>query len=250
VTAPAPAPPHPTGAVAATIAVLAIRNAGEARVPPTAYVPVNVAVGAVLVALARASGSTRGSLGFGRRHLGRSLRTGGAAAITAAAVLAAAGVQPATRPLFHDERVRVAAGPGELARQVLWRIPVGTVAFEELAFRAVLLDLLRRRHGTVPAVALDSALFGLWHIAPTLATASANGIGGWRRSAAAAGSVLVTAVGGAAFCALRLGTGHTAAPALAHLALNDTAYALSWHLRSTDGRLAGDRGRGARGGRG
>jgi membrane protease YdiL (CAAX protease family) len=118
--------------------------------------------------------------------------------------------------------------------QLLVRIPVGTVAFEELAFRGVLLDMLLRQRGPGPAVGMDSALFGLWHVVPTLATAAANGIAGRRRLALVAGSVLCTTAGGVAFCALRLRCGQLLAPALLHLALNDvdTGYALSWWVRS------------------
>jgi membrane protease YdiL (CAAX protease family) len=95
----------------------------------------------------------------------------------------------------------------------------------------VLLDLFRRRLSLPGAVAVDSALFCLWHIVPTVATARVNGIRGKRRVVLVVGSVVVTAVGGAAFCALRLGGRHLLAPAIAHLAFNDTGYLLAWWVR-------------------
>lgn len=215
-----------------SVMALGGRNLAEPVLPQRSYVPINLVVGTTLVASALGSGSTWESIGLGRESTGRSLRHGLPIASAAAAVLVFAAAWAPTRDLFSDERVRVDAGIGELVRQLLVRIPVGTVAFEELAFRGVLLDMLLRRRGTGRAVAFDSALFGLWHVVPTLATASANGIDGQRRVGLVAGSVVGTAAAGMAFCALRLRSGHLLAPALLHLACNDTAYALSWWRRS------------------
>ncbi|MDP8991617.1 MAG: CPBP family glutamic-type intramembrane protease [Actinomycetota bacterium] len=208
------------------------RNAGEPALPGAAYIPANVVVGTALVALARRGGLSWEALGMGRRHVGRGIRTGAVAAAVAAAAMLAGAAWPLTRGLFDDERVAVDAGTGELAYQTLVRIPVGTVAFEELAFRGVLLGLLLRRLSPAAAVAVDSALFGLWHIVPTLATARANQITGAGRVGLVAGAVVVTAVGGAVFCALRLRGRHLLAPALLHLAFNDVGYFLSWWVRA------------------
>ena len=208
------------------------RNAGEPVLPGAAYIPTNVVVGTALVSLARRGGLSWEALGLGRRHAGRGLRAGAVAAAVAAAAMLAGAALPLTRGLFDDERVAVDAGTGELAYQTLVRIPVGTVAFEELAFRGVLLGLLLRRLSPAAAVAVDSALFGLWHIVPTLATARANQITGAGRVGLVAGAVVLTAVGGAVFCALRLRGRHLLAPALLHLAFNDVGYLLSWWVRA------------------
>jgi membrane protease YdiL (CAAX protease family) len=114
----------------------------------------------------------------------------------------------------------------------LIRIPVGTVVFEELAFRAVLLALLCQRFSLKAAVALDGALFGLWHIVPTLGTATANGMEGLARLGLVAGSVVATATGGVLFCALRVRGRHVLAPAMLHVAFNDVGYVLAWWVRS------------------
>ena len=50
---------------------------------------------------------------------------------------------PDVRPLLHDGRVAGADG-GAIAYQVLIRIPLGTVLWEETAFRGVLLAALLR----------------------------------------------------------------------------------------------------------
>jgi len=49
---------------------------------------------------------------------------------------------PATCPLLNDQRV-AGLDRRQLAYQVLLRIPVGTVAWEEIAFRGVLQAALR-----------------------------------------------------------------------------------------------------------
>jgi Type II CAAX prenyl endopeptidase Rce1-like len=55
----------------------------------------------------------------------------------------------------------------QLAYHVLLRIPVGTVRWEEVAFRAVLPAALHRGLPRPAAIAVVSALFGAWHIRPT-----------------------------------------------------------------------------------
>ncbi len=216
--------------VGAVLALLAARNLGEVVLPGASYVPTNMSVGAVLLAVARRTGSTWEDLGLGR-PVGRGLAVGGAAASVAVAGMLVGAALPTTRGLFADERVPGDAGAWERLYQMGIRIPLGTVVFEELAFRSVLLALLCRRLPSTTAVAVDSALFGLWHIVPTLATARANGIMGLRRAGLVLGSVLATTAGGTVFCALRLRGRHVLAPAMLHLGVNDAGYLLAWWVR-------------------
>ena len=220
------------GEVGGAVALLAARDLGEMVLPDTAYVPTNVAVGAVLLGVARTTGSSWEDLGLGRRHVRRGLAAGGAVAAVAIAGMLVGAALPTTRRLFDDQRVPGDASGWERLYQTVVRIPLGTVVFEELAFRSVLLALLCRRLPLTAAVAVDSALFGLWHIVPTLATARTNGITGLRRAELVAGSVLATTFGGIVFCALRLRGRHVLAPAMLHLAFNDAGYVLSWRVRS------------------
>ena len=213
------------------VALLAARNVTEVVLPDPAYVPTNVALGAVLIGLARRAGSSWEDLGLDRRHVRRGLTAGAVAASAAVAGMVLAAALPFSRGVFDDERVPTDASGGERLYQTALRIPVGTAAFEELAFRGVLLALLRRRLPLRAAVVIDSALFGLWHIVPTLATARANGIVGPGRVGLVVGSVAATTLGGAVFCALRLRGRHLLAPVMLHVAFNDTGYLLAWWLR-------------------
>jgi membrane protease YdiL (CAAX protease family) len=109
-----------------------------------------------------------------------------------------------------------------VAYRVLLRIPVGTVLWEEVAFRGVLHAALCRELPPGAAAAAGAALFGIWHVHPTSAAIRANAPGG-----SAAGrriGVLLgctgTAAAGALFTWLRQRSGSILAPALLHLAAN------------------------------
>lgn len=219
-------------ALPGTIGVLAARNLSVPLLPAATYLPVNLALGAGLVAVARAAGSTWAQLGLASRDLRSGLRWGGLVGAAAAGVMALGAALPLTRAFFEDERVEIDNGLGELAYQALVRIPLGTVVFEEVAFRGVLLALLLRRMSTRSAVLVNSALFGLWHIVPSMGAATTNGVLGIGQVGAVAGAVVVTTVGGVVFCALRLRSGHLVAPVLLHLAFNVTGYALAWWVQT------------------
>ncbi len=233
----APAEARSDRAATSVLFLLGARNLGELVLPAAAYVPTNVALGAALLAVARGGGASWDDLGLARRHLRPGLSVGGAAGAGAVTALLVAAAVPRTRRVFDDERVPRDAGGRERLYQTAIRIPLGTVVFEELAFRGVLLDILRQRLRPSLAVAVDSALFGLWHIVPTLATARANGIVGLGRLGLVAGSVLATTAGGVVLCALRMRTGHVLAPALLHLGVNDAGYVLAWRARGGRSRL-------------
>jgi uncharacterized protein len=214
-----------TTAVALVVGVLAARNvAGEWLVPSALYVPVNLVTAALLVAIGRAAGVSARDLGLSRHTAGRGLAVGAAVAAVIGAGIALGAALPLTQGWFEDERVADVDTPGELAYQALVRIPLGTALLEELAFRGVLLALLARIRPVATAVAVSSALFGLWHIRPTLGTLAANDVtGAWSQAGGVTGAVIVTAIGGVLFCALRLGARSLLAPMVVHAATNSAA---------------------------
>jgi uncharacterized protein len=192
--------------------------------PGWTYVPVNLGVGVGLVALARRRGFGWRSLGFGRRQAGPGLRWGGGVAAVVGAGLAVAVSVPGLRPLLADDRL-AGVGTGEAAYRALFRIPLGTALFEEVAFRGVLLAVWARHRGMREAVIGSSALFGIWHVVPTLHALDANqpDASGVALTAGVAGGVAVTAVAGLGFCFLRLRSDSVLAPFLAHVATNSFA---------------------------
>src|SRR5215470_245966 len=185
------------------------------------YTVLNVCATAAALSAAAASGLTATEMGLGREELPPGLRLGTrVAAVTACGWLAIAAV-PAARPVLRDERITGLTGR-EIACQVMVRIPLGTVLWEETAFRGVLQAALRRVMPGGAAVAAASGVFGIWHIRPTIGALRANGLaaGPGKTLAAVTAAVAATAAGGVLFSWLRERSGSLAAPVLLHLATN------------------------------
>jgi membrane protease YdiL (CAAX protease family) len=145
------------------------------------------------------------------------VQLGASFAAPTVAAIAAAATAPATRRFFRDARVLGVERP---AYEIGLRIPIGTALSEELIFRGALLGLFRMHHSTPVAIAMSSALFGIWHVLPTLEDPDP---GTELRSVATA--VAVTTAAGCLFAWMRVRTGSLAAPVLVHAAVNVTAFA-------------------------
>jgi membrane protease YdiL (CAAX protease family) len=231
----------PACAVAALAAILVGANLAAKFTPTWADLLIGPAATAALLLVARRRGLTWDELGLARRNL----RTGawyGLACVGVVAVgYALALAVPRFREAFLDSRYHVPLGEALLTAFVL--IPVGTVLFEEVAFRGVLLAEFRRHRGEVYATVLSSALFGLWHVLPSLRlgasnqaigsiTGSAAG-GGAARVAVVAAAVGFTAAAGLLLCELRRRSGSLLAPAGLHWATNALgvlAGVIAWSL--------------------
>ena len=203
------------------------------------YTPVNAGAAVASLAAAAASGLTTEDLGIGR---GRWLpgRLGALLAATTAAGWLTAAAVPATRPVLDDKRISGLSGRG-VAYQTLIRIPVGTAAREEIAFRGVLQAMLRRIMSEPAAMAATSGVFGLWHIRPTAGALRANGLASGRGQAMTrvTAGVAVTAAGGALFSWLRARSGRLAAPVALHIAINCGGLAAAWAATRPQHRGAG-----------
>ena len=188
----------------------------------------------MLLAAAAASGLTPADLGLRRDRLRAGLRVGSAAAAPVVVAFGVGALTPATRPLLDDQRI-AGLDRRQLAYQVLLRIPVGTVAWEEIAFRGVLQAALRRVMREPAATVVGSAVFGLWHIRPTAEALAVNRLAASRgaRIAAVAGVVVGTAGAGAVLSLLRERSGSLGAPILLHLAANCAGLLASALTRST-----------------
>jgi membrane protease YdiL (CAAX protease family) len=215
----------------AAVTILAVSNVVSNRVWPEAYIPWNLTVAAILLILARRCGLTWDDLGLGSARLRRGLLIGGLAAGSVGLVYLVALAIPATRAAFLDAR---AAGPLATALfAALVRIPLGTVVLEELAFRGVLPALVGG--GFWRSTLVSSALFGVWHVLPSMGMGSANAavgaaVGGWGVAGSVALAVLFTFAAGVGLCAARRWSGHLAAPMLAHLATNSLGILIAWWL--------------------
>src|SRR5690348_5558066 len=100
------------------------------------YVPLNAGATAALLIAASASGLGAGDVGLGPGS-GRVGRAGACWVAGAAAGWLLIAAMPATRPVLGDKRTVGLRGRA-VAYHVAVRIPVGTVLWEEIAFRGVL----------------------------------------------------------------------------------------------------------------
>jgi membrane protease YdiL (CAAX protease family) len=184
------------------------------------YVPLNAGATGAVLAAAVASGLTSADLGLGPGswRLGRA-GTGWTSAVAAGWLLIA--TVPASRPVLADKRSAGLNGRG-VAYQAAVRIPVGTVLWEEVAFRGVLQASLRRVLPVPAAIAVTSGVFGLWHIRPTWQALRTNNLTDDRRQAVARVSAVCAgmAASGALLSWLRERSGGLAAPIALHLVTN------------------------------
>ncbi len=223
-------PPAAAGDALTVVGTLAVLNVVRHLVP-AASTWVGATASLVLVAHARRRGLSWAQLGMSRDRV-RSGGLWGLGTIAAVGAVYLVGVLvPRTRPAFLDSRHDVTL-PEALSTAFVG-IPLGTVLLEEVAFRSVLPGMLARHTGTAKAHALSSALFGLWHVLPSLHFASARGLspertaGGQGATPTARttvpvvlGTVAFTAVGGAVAAQLRRRSDSVLASAGMHWATN------------------------------
>ena len=210
----------------ASLLVMACANVAANRLPG-ASVAIGLGLTGALAVVARLSGLTAADLGLARATWPAGLRWGGACVAIAAAGYGIALLIPAVRDAVGG------SAPGTWEQTLLASlviIPLATVIPEEFAFRGVLWGLLRRQSGRRVATAVSSAVFGLWHVLPSLAGGAANEavdgvVGGVVGGTAGAvlrvvGTVVFTGAAGVLFCELRARSDSLLAPMLAHWAVN------------------------------
>jgi membrane protease YdiL (CAAX protease family) len=207
-------------ALGVLVAVLATWNlTRDPLVPGSYHLTANVLLTAVVLGVAGAGGLRAADLGLRRASLGRGFAYGG---VVVGVVLAGLVVAVLVAPrAFRDDRVDVSLG--KMLFEVLVEIPLATVMFEEVAFRGVLLGLLRKRLPTWTALVVSALLFGLWHVDGVLHRHDGPGL-----AAVVAGTVLATTVAGLGFAWLRVRSDSLVAPMLAHWATNSLAFVVAW----------------------
>ena len=230
---PAPDRPHrrPLPEVAIVVVLIAWNVSANAS-PDRASLPIGIAGAGLLLFIARRSGLSWAYLGLGTGTMRPGIRTGVMAVGVIAIPLVLMAAIPATRDFLADDRF-VGIGALEMLYETLVRIPIGTALAEEVAFRGVLLGMLLVWMTPRAAVLVSSTLFGLWHVLPALDAIESNPAGdivsgGFGTVVEVGVQVMVTGLAGVGFAWLRARSGSVLAPALAHWALNGTAYAAGW----------------------
>jgi membrane protease YdiL (CAAX protease family) len=169
------------------------------RFPPRWHPVPHAAVGMALAVI------TRAPLGLRPPALWRGLRLGLAVAAPVALGVASSTALPPVRVAMAEYELPQAA-----VRWLLLRIPLGTVWAEEASYRAALGTVANSAFGPIGGRLLQSAAFGLSHIADARATGEP-----------VVGTVVVTGLVGWLFGWLHERSGSLAAPMLAHLAINE-----------------------------
>jgi membrane protease YdiL (CAAX protease family) len=217
------------------VGVLGLHNVVVHRLLPAPVdAALNLASAAGLTVFAARAGCSRGDLGIDPADAKSGLRLGLGAATVATGMVTVAAVLPASRRFFSDRRV-ADVGRGEAAYQLTVRIPLATALAEELLFRGALLALFRQRRSETTAVLWSSLLFGAWHVLPTIDDYHGNPASelladpGRGRRLAVLATALATAGAGVVFARLRLRSRSVLAPALAHAAVNVSAYLAARH---------------------
>ena len=215
-----------TVAAALLVVGLPLYNFFANRWPPfngALYLPMNLALLGMVLGLAVGPlGLSADSVaGVGHDEV-RALMIGSllAAAVTAPLFL----IVPTRwgRRLVADERVGHLTNRG-LVYQVLLRIPVGTALVEEVIFRGVLFATWRSS-GAMAAAIASSAVFGLWHVGPTINLVRANKPEATKADVlkAIAGAVAFTTTAGLFFVWLRVQIG-LVGPLAMHALVNGLA---------------------------
>lgn len=212
--------------VATGVVVAALAGVNLAEHLLTNAVWLGPVAAAALLAFARWSGLSWAQLGMHRKHLWSGARWGLGAIVLVAVVYLAGVLLPVSRSAFLDARYHLGLRGALISAFVI--IPLSTILLEEVAFRSVLWGMLSRHAATWRVLLTSSALFGLWHILPSLHLATANhGIGDAVKGAGTAAGVLViigivafTALGGVVAGELRRRSGSILASAGMHWATN------------------------------
>ena len=203
------------------------------------YVPTGVVGRVLIIWVGYRAGVSLSDIGLAPDSIVRGLLWSAGCIGLVTGVYVIGGSMTFTRRFLADDRAVL--GPRTLLYKVLVNVPLGTVLFEELAFRGVGLALLIQWVPVWQAVLLSSVLFGFWHILPSLIMHDANaavgdllGQGIWGRIQSVVLTVLGTAIAGVVFCVLRLYTDSLLPPMALHWAINGLGFiAASWvHRRA------------------
>jgi membrane protease YdiL (CAAX protease family) len=130
-------------------------------------------------------------------------------------------IQPS---LFQDPRYDMTLP--RLLVSIFIVLPFATVLIEELIFRGVLFGLLSSVTTTLPAAALSSLMFGIWHVfSAQSVTLSFIRI---PQALIIIGVIIATALAGLFFTWLRTRSGSLITPILVHWSINATGMLLAY----------------------
>ena len=218
------------------LAVLVAVNIATNRIPDAAYLPVALVCVVAMVGFSHLVGLSAAELHLSPGSLVPGALWAAAAVATVVGFYIVGLMFGATRAGLAD--TKTGSLPGHV---VVWRalvvVPLGTVLLEETAFRGVLLGLLQRDWSTLWSVVTCSALFGIWHVLPSVGRVADNplardrlGTGLFAEIRFVGFSVVTTGFAGIIFCLLVVGSGSLIPAVAFHWATNGVGYLVAWSL--------------------
>lgn len=195
--------------------------------PPKRHFAVNVLCAGTVGLFGYIAGLSLADMGLGFSQLIHALPISIGIAFAIASAISLSVRIPWLRTIFGGSPLA-----GGTRRQIAYavgvRIPLSTALLEEVLFRGVLLGLLLVDHSTITAITVSSLIFGVWHIFPTVAQMEHNKalaamLHKRQRIGMVIGTVITTALAGAAFNLLRIWTGSLFTPWMIHWAINGSA---------------------------
>jgi membrane protease YdiL (CAAX protease family) len=212
-------------ALGVVLLVLVVINVWVHVGPRRAHLVTGPLAAVVLLLIGRAAGLTWADMGLGRHTLVRGLLYAGVTAAAVAVFYVVAVSIPFTRGAFRDTRYQMSLTSALYTTFIA--IPLATVIFEECAFRGVLWGLLAREGDVATATVVSAALFGLWHVLPSLdlartntAVQGASAPSQSRLLVTVLATVVFTTAAGLLFAELRRRSGSLVAPVGLHWATN------------------------------
>jgi membrane protease YdiL (CAAX protease family) len=228
------APRAPDFSDASAVTAVALLNLGLNRTPARWELPASGLAATAMLLLAMESGADLTEEGLDFSQLDDGLRLGLIVGVPLAVGVMAASRVPAVRRFYHDERIARATAD-DIVYHLLARIPFATAMAEEVIFRSALLGIFGRGRSDFTAAVMSSALFGAWHILPTIdrlhtnpGAAELHGRDLRRQAIAVGGVVAGTALAGMAFSWLQWRSRSVIAPIVVHAALNGAGLLAGW----------------------
>lgn len=212
-------------AIAVVLLVLVVTNVWVHVGPARAHLFTGPLAALLLFLVGRLAGLSWQELGLGPQTWWPGVKVALAVAVAVAVAYCVALSIPFTRAAFRDTRYRL--GLREALYTALVVIPLGTVLFEEVAFRSVLWGLLARGFGVLSATTISAVLFGVWHVLPAIdllrTHTSVRGDKPATRGRVAISvlaTIAFTTIAGIVFAELRRRSGSLVAPIGLHWATN------------------------------
>lgn len=195
-----------------------------ARMQTLLYVPVNLLTTGVLLLWAnKSAGLSLTDLGLTPRAAAGSAFWGSLIGVALGGLIFSVMAVFKTRFLSTVPQDFQSTGVLDLVYRVTVRIPFGTAAFEEVAFRGILLALFQQNLGVYQANILSSSLFGLWHMGLLIRVLPAAKLPIYSATMASLGTMTLAFLGGVIFAILRVKTSSLAGSTIAHWLINATA---------------------------